>query len=286
MSSVEGIADRPEESAVGIMSATDVTVTFGGLVALSNVSVELKPRSIVGLVGPNGAGKSTLFNVISGFLTPRSGAVTLGGKNLAGIGPTRRARLGLARTFQHPEVFADLTIREHLVLAERVSASPRRLWTDLISAAGLREGRPKYSDRVEALLSSLYLAAEADRPAAGLPLGVARRVELARALMTQPTVLLLDEPSSGLDNRETEQLAEVLSAAVEEFSVSMLLVEHDVSLVLDLSSRVYVLNFGQMIAHGTPEEIRSNQAVRDAYLGDDPSSVVTEDNVDASVDAS
>jgi len=259
-----------------LLAAQGITVRFGGLVALSDISVAVRSKSIVGLVGPNGAGKSTMFNVMSGFLAPRSGRVTLAGEDLTHLSPTRRARRGIARTFQHPEVFADLTIREHLVLAERARRAPRRLWTDLISAAGLREGRLEGSDRIEALLDSLYLADDADRPASGLPLGVARRLELARALMTEPKVLLLDEPSSGLDSSETQQLATVLRSAVTQFGASMLLVEHDVSLVLSLSDHVYVLDFGQLIASGPPQEIQTDPHVRSAYLGADPIDITHE----------
>ncbi len=174
----------------------------------------------------------------------------------------RRARLGLARTFQHPEMFAGLTTREHVQLAHRVSTSRTRIWTDVVS--------------VDVLLDALHLTEIADRPVAGLPLGMTRLVEIARALALNPKVLLFDEPSSGLDAQETEQVARVLERAVERRGVSLLLVEHDVAMVLRLCRYVYVLDFGVKIGEGTPEEIRGNPAVRAAYLGDDKLPSTTE----------
>ncbi|MDH3008748.1 MULTISPECIES: ABC transporter ATP-binding protein [Gordonia] len=254
-----------------VLSTADITKKFGGLVALADVSVRVAPASIVGLVGPNGAGKSTLFNVMSGYLRPTSGSVFIDGvEQTRRSGPQHRATMGVARTFQHPELFSDLTIREHLVLAKRVRSAPRRLWTDLLKVSGLRMSTATRDDTVDALLEDLSLTDDAERLAVGLPLGVARRVEVGRALITDPRVVLLDDPSSGLDESETRDLAQVLRDARIRHSVALVLVEHDVDLVLGLSDEVYVLDFGKLIAHGTPEEIRRDPAVRAAYLGDDP----------------
>jgi branched-chain amino acid transport system ATP-binding protein len=262
------------QSAAGVvgtaaLEARGVTVRFGGLVALSDVSVTVPPATIVGLVGPNGAGKTTLFHVISGLLHPNDGDVFLGGRRITGISAARRARLGLARTFQQLELFMGLTVREHVVLGYRVRNQRRRLWSDLFTAGSLRRESPAEAERVDHLVDLLGLTSVANVPSASLPLGTSRRVEVARALATQPSVLLLDEPSSGLDARETAQLGTALSSVVNEEKVSMLLVEHDVAMVLGLSARVTVLDFGVCIAEGTPDEIRNNEAVRAAYLGDD-----------------
>ena len=254
---------------VPVIEARDVTVRFGGLVALSDVSIRVPPASIIGLVGPNGAGKTTLFGVLSGLLRPQDGEVYLMGRRVTHASPSKRARLGLARTFQQLELFLGLTVREHVTLGYRVRSERNRLWSDLLTAGSLHRTRPDEQERVEHLLDLLGLRDVADRPASALPLGFARRVEVARALATRPSVVLLDEPSSGLDIKETAQLAAALRTVVEEERVSLLLVEHDVAMVLGLSSEVAVLDFGVRIAYGTPDEIRADAAVRAAYLGDD-----------------
>ena len=254
-----------------VLEARDVTVRFGGLTALDAVSIEVPPATIVGLVGPNGAGKTTLFGVLSGLLRPQEGDVFLGGRRVTRAAPAKRARLGLARTFQQLELFLGLTVREHVVLGYRVRAQRPRLWTDLLTAGALHPASSGERERVDRLLDLLGLRAVADTPAAALPLGIARRVEVARALATGPRVVLLDEPSSGLDAAETAQLASALRTVVDEEQVSMLLVEHDVAMVLGLSRRVAVLDFGVRIAYGTPDEIRRDPTVRSAYLGDDES---------------
>ena len=251
------------------IEAQHVTVRFGGLVALSDVSLSVPPASIVGLVGPNGAGKTTLFGVLSGLLNPQEGEVFLGGKKVTGSSPSKRARLGLARTFQQLELFMGLTVREHIVLGYRVRNERNRLWSDLLTAGSLRRTSTDEAARVDHLIDLLGLRSVANSAAAVLPLGTARRVEVARALATGPSIVLLDEPSSGLDGHETAQLGAAFRTVVEEEKVSLLLVEHDVAMVLGLSSHVAVLDFGVRIAQGTPDEIRNDPAVRAAYLGDD-----------------
>jgi branched-chain amino acid transport system ATP-binding protein len=254
---------------VPVIEARNVTVRFGGLVALSELSVAVPPATIVGLVGPNGAGKTTLFGVMSGLLRPQEGDVFFNGQRITRAAPSRRARMGLARTFQQLELFLGLTVREHIVLGYRVRAERTRLWSDLLTAGSLHRPSGDEQARVEHLLDLLGLRGVADAPSSSLPLGTARRVEVARALATSPSVVLLDEPSSGLDAAETHQLGAALRTVVEEERVAMLLVEHDVAMVLGLSSQVAVLDFGIRIAYGTPDEIRNDPAVRAAYLGDE-----------------
>ncbi len=251
------------------IEARNITVRFGGLVALSDVSLSVPPASIVGLVGPNGAGKTTLFGVLSGLLRPQEGEVFLGGRKVTGSAPSKRARLGLARTFQQLELFMGLTVREHIVLGYRIRHQRNRLWSDLITAGALHRSSTEERERVDHLIDLLGLASVADSGASVLPLGTARRVEVARALATAPSIVLLDEPSSGLDGHETAQLGAALRSVADEEKVSLLLVEHDVAMVLGLSSHVAVLDFGVRIAQGTPDEIRNDPAVRAAYLGDD-----------------
>jgi len=258
--------------AASVLAATGVTVRFGGVVALSNVSVDVPPGTIVGLVGPNGAGKSTLFGVMSGLLRPASGRVFIDGRDVTALSPQLRARLGLARTFQHPELFMGLTVREHLVVAHRARYERRRFWSDLLSfRALLFPPTEQETDQVDELLDLLGLSDLAATQVSVLPLGLARLVEVGRALATHPSVVLLDEPLSGLDVRATDNLTAAFERVVVNSAngLSLLMVEHDVASVLALSGRIFVLNFGQLIAEGTPEEIRADPAVRDAYLGDE-----------------
>jgi ABC-type branched-subunit amino acid transport system ATPase component len=250
-----------------VLQADNITVRFGGITALADVSLSVPPSTIVGLVGPNGAGKSTMFAALSGLLRPNRGRICLCGRDVTDSTPQARARLGLARTFQQVELFLGLTVQEHLILAHRVRYARKRLWADLIDWRAWRSPDPVEIDHVETLLDMLGLTDVAREPVAGLPLGVARRVEMGRALASSPSVLLLDEPFSGLDARETEQVLAGLVRTVKEHDVSLLLVEHDVAVVLGVSTTVYVLDFGMLIATGPPEHIRTNVAVRTAYLG-------------------
>jgi branched-chain amino acid transport system ATP-binding protein len=248
-----------------------VTVRFGGLVAVSNVDLAVPPATIVGLVGPNGAGKSTLFGVVSGLVRPSQGTVLLNGEDVTHARPQLRAARGLARTFQQPELFIGLTVREHLILAYRVKHARARLWSDIFTMGSLHPVKGDEQTSVKGLIDLLGLGPVADRPALGLPLGWARLVELGRALAPSPTVLLLDEPSAGLDSAETDQVESTLLSLPRERGISVLLVEHDVELVMRVCSIVHVLDFGVLIASGSPEEIRANPQVRAAYLGEETS---------------
>lgn len=254
------------------LEARGVTMRFGGLVALSNVDLSVAPKSITGLIGPNGAGKSTLFGVLSGLLTPTSGIVLLNGEAVTAKSPQVRAARGMARTFQHPELFASLSVREHVVLADRVRHARNRVWSDLFAGRGFRRSDADEDARVDELLRGLHLTAIAHRSVGDLPLGSCRLVEVARALALEPNIMLLDEPSSGLDVRETEELANVMQHVVAEHDVSLVFVEHDVEMVLRICDAVHVLDFGVKIAEGTPDEIRVDPSVRAAYLGQESES--------------
>ncbi len=266
------------------LACRGVTVRFGGLVAVRDVDVDVPAGAIVGLVGPNGAGKSTLFGVVSGLVRATSGRVILEGEDVTGARPQIRAARGLARTFQHPEIFGGLTVRQHLTLADRARNARSRVWSDLLTMGALHRVPADEKARVDELIGLLGLEPIADSPALGLPLGSSRLVEVGRALATNPTVLLLDEPSSGLDSTETEQFEHTLRRVATEQGISVLLVEHDVGLVMRMCSTIYVLDFGALIARGTPEEVRANPAVRAAYLGEEMADAKTPGTEDETVE--
>ena len=248
-----------------LLVVDQVTMTFSGITALSGVSLSVGERELVGLIGPNGAGKTTLFNCVSGALRPQEGTMRLGGASLRGLPAHRRARLGLGRTFQRIELFAGMTAREHLLVAERARRRSGALWKDIL---GLAKPSADERARVDATLDLLGLNRDADRPIESLSLGRGRLVEVGRALMTEPRLLLLDEPSSGLDRDETRALTETLRAVHAERGTAMLLVEHDIDMVLELVERIYVLDFGTMIAEGPAQAVLSDAKVREAYLGE------------------
>ena len=261
-------SSSPSADATALLAADGVTVRFGGVVALDDVRISVPRGSTVGLVGPNGAGKTTLFGVLSGLLRPRAGSVTMNGVDITGRSPQARARLGLSRTFQRMELFTELTVREHLVVAQRVKDGRQSLLGFVRDLSGLGERPGKGEDEVvDGLLDLLGLTPVADRPAVSVPLGTGRLIEVARALASEPAVMLLDEPSSGLDVHETEQLGEALQRVRADRGTAFVLVEHNVEFVLDLSDRVTVLDFGKVLVEGTADEIRRSPEVQAAYFG-------------------
>jgi ABC-type branched-subunit amino acid transport system ATPase component len=244
------------------LDAASITVRFGGLTAVEDVSVAVDRGEVAGLIGPNGAGKTTMFGAVFGLNQPVNGTVQLGGVDATRWPPHRRARAGLGRTFQRLELFGSMTIRETFAFATEAFAlgsGPWRLF------GGSRHQHP---DVVDATLDLLGLCSIADELTGGQPLGIARLIELGRAMCASPTVLLLDEPSSGLDAMETAVFADVLRKAVADRHVGVLLIEHDMSLVLDLCERVTVLDFGKEIAAGPTAEVANREEVRAAYLGE------------------
>jgi branched-chain amino acid transport system ATP-binding protein len=238
---------------VALLEIDEVTVRFGGMTALDAVDLDVDTGTITGLIGPNGAGKTTLFNVICGLQSMARGAVRLDGRDLNRVAPHRRARLGIARTFQRLEVFGSMSARDNV----RVAADVHKRWD---------RSAPPPAEITEAILDRVGLRAVADERVDTLPTGLARLVEVGRALASQPRALLLDEPSSGLDEDETDEFADLLHAVADD-GLAILLVEHDVELVMKVCSRIHVLDFGRIIAVGTPAEIQQDEAVQVAYLG-------------------
>jgi branched-chain amino acid transport system ATP-binding protein len=247
-----------------LLDVAGVSKRFGGIRALTDVSLEVGVGEAVGLIGPNGAGKTTLFDCVTGLIRPDRGHVTFAGEELDRLPIYRRARLGIGRTFQRIELFAGMTTRDHLLVAERERRRDGRLWKDL-----LWRGAPARDEveRVETMIAELGLGSFADAQIESLSLGQGRLVELGRALISEPRLLLLDEPSSGLDSRESSTLADVLNDVRGRRDTAVLIVEHDLDLVHAVAERAYVLDFGRLIASGSLTEVLADAAVRTAYLG-------------------
>jgi branched-chain amino acid transport system ATP-binding protein len=238
---------------MSLLEVRSVSVSFGGVAALTDVDLDVEPGSITGLIGPNGAGKTTLFNVVSGLQVPDSGRVVLDERDITDLKPYQRARLGVGRTFQRLEVFGSLSVRDNI----RVSAEILKEWN--------REAPDPLSVAAE-VMDRVGLPEVADVRADELPTGMARLVELGRALAVRPRLLLLDEPSSGLDEKETDGLAALLEDVAGE-GLGVLLVEHDVEFVMRVCRVIHVLDFGRILAVGTAKEIQRSAAVQQAYLG-------------------
>jgi branched-chain amino acid transport system ATP-binding protein len=251
-----------------MLRVRDVTVRFGGIVALDNVSLDLNRGEILGLIGPNGAGKTTLFNCISGVIQPNSGSLYFEGRTLTYAPPYVRAQLGIARTFQNLQLWGSMTVLENLTVPMD-ALGRRNTFSDALYLPFSVYAERASIERARAILHVLDLDRHAGTLAGDLPAGIQRRVEIARALAMRPKLLLLDEPAAGLDAQETSRLAELLHAVRERFKVSMLLVDHDMSLVMRVCDYVYVLDFGKQLAKGVPAAIRNDPKVVAAYLGEE-----------------
>ena len=249
-----------------MLGVEDLSISFGGLAALSGLGLEVREREIFALIGPNGAGKSTVFNVITGLYRPSRGRITLGDDDLLALAPHQIARRGVARTFQNTEVFRQLTALDNVLIGRhthlRAGVIRGALW---LPGVGREEARARES--AYALLARLGLGDVAGVEAGSLPLGAQKRLEIARALASEPRLLLLDEPAGGLNPTETQTLMVVIRGLRDESGLTIVVVEHDMELVMGISDRVAVLDHGRKIAEGRPGEIASDAAVVEAYLG-------------------
>ena len=238
------------------LTLAGITIRFGGHVALNNVHLAVESNSITGLIGPNGAGKTTLFNVTSGLLKPNEGTIRLNDQVMTDLSPYRRAKLGLGRTFQRLELFPSLSVEENIQVADEIRGEWFRS----------SNGASSVSASVQQVMKLTGLNSIASKSVAEIPTGKARLVELARTVVQGPSMLLLDEPASGQNENETEEFAQILKILNSE-GITIFLVEHDMSLVMDVCDKVFVLDFGTLIADGSTEEIQNNPVVIDAYLG-------------------
>jgi ABC-type branched-subunit amino acid transport system ATPase component len=264
------VVPGPVEHEPPMLSLEDVTVRFGGITALDSVSLNVAPGTICGLIGPNGAGKTTLFDVISGMRVPNAGRVAIDGSDVSTLGVPQRSRLGLRRTFQRVQTFGWLTVEDNVLIALEWHGGGGGFLADLVAFPTRRRRERERRALVEITLERCGLTDVRSELAGSLPIGIARMVELARATVEPPKLLILDEPASGLDETEAARLGAHTQAVRTESGCAVLLVEHNAGFVMEHSNRVVVLDLGKVLADGTPREIQTNPAVREAYLGDTP----------------
>ena len=258
-----------------VLQASDISIVFGGLTAVSNFSCELKEGELVGLIGPNGAGKTTIFNMLSGVYTPTSGQITFWDRDnkvrvINKKSPAQLNKMGIARTFQNIRLFGNLTVADNV----RIALHNQRIvnpFDVLLRLPRFRRDEKIMTQRVDELLSILKIQDKKDELAKNLSYGEQRKLEIARAIASNPKVLLLDEPAAGMNPQETEELRQMIEIIRRDFNLTVLLIEHDMKIVMGICERIMVLDYGRIIAHGTPDEIKTNPDVIKAYLGNEAS---------------
>lgn len=258
----------PQEGAAPLLLAKDVTMRFGGVTAVNDLTIALAKGSIAGVIGPNGAGKTTVFNVLSGFYTPQEGEITLAGKNIKGLQPYEICRMGMARTFQNIRLSPQMTVLENIMVGCHV----RRHCPWWMAPLGLPKFYREENELIEKgreLARRVHLEDHLGENAGSLPYGAQRRLEIARALATEPFLLLLDEPAAGMNPQESLELMHFIGHIRDEFNLTILLIEHDMKVVMGICEYIWVMEYGALIAQGIPGEVRNNPLVIRAYLGED-----------------
>lgn len=253
---------------MALLKATKLSKVFGGLRAVSNFEVDIAPGELVGLIGPNGAGKTTAFNLLTGVYEPTEGQIEFDGKSIVGLKPYQITQRGIARTFQNIRLFADLSVLDNVKIAYHFHVK-YGLAEALFRIGRYHREEAEIEEKALNFLEIFQLADKKDEIAKNLPYGEQRRLEIARALAAQPKLLLLDEPAAGMNPQETLQLMDMIRWIKDKFNLTILLIEHDMSLVMGVCERIYVLEYGSIIAHGTPQEIKNNPRVIEAYLGEE-----------------
>lgn len=254
-------------SAKPLLLVNNLCMRFGGLLAVNNVALMLNEGEIVSLIGPNGAGKTTVFNCLTGFYRPSSGSIKLRDRELAGLAGQQIARMGVVRTFQHVRLFKEMTVVENLLVAQHQHLKSG-VFAGLLKTPTFRRAEADALERAAVWLDRVGLLEFSNRQAGNLAYGQQRRLEIARCMVTRPELLMLDEPAAGLNPKETDELNELIANLRNHHQVSVLLIEHDMKLVMDISDRIYVVNQGTPLAQGSPEEVRNNPDVIRAYLGE------------------
>ena len=250
-----------------ILKVSGLSMRFGGLLAVNGVALTVKEKQVVSMIGPNGAGKTTVFNCLTGFYKPSAGSILLDGEAIEGLAGHEIARKGVVRTFQNVRLFKDMTAVENLLVAQHRHLNTNFL-AGLFNTPAYRQSEREAMEFAAHWLNEVNLTEVANRPAGTLAYGQQRRLEIARCMMTKPSILMLDEPAAGLNPRETDDLKALIGVLRDQHNVTVLLIEHDMKLVMSISDYIYVINQGSPLADGTPEQIRNNPAVIKAYLGE------------------